>query len=107
LVATRNDELPPPDVNWFRPQMLAAVVARDFATIYRQLQKIGFTQQRIGEHTKQSQPEVSAIIHGRKVLDYYLIKRIISRLGIPPCLAGLGTCCCHNQCPHHPRTPPR
>lgn len=100
-VTTEDEQSPRPNVNWYRPELLAAIVARDFTTVYRQLQKIGFTQQRIGEHTKQSQPEISAIIHGRKIISYDVIRRIVRALGIPPCLAGVGTCCCHDRYPHH------
>jgi len=52
---------------WDRPAMRAALTARDITRVYRLLQKIGFSQQRIAALTGQSQPEVSAIVHGRKV----------------------------------------
>lgn len=89
--------LPPPKVDWFHDKMRTALASRDFTTVYRQLQKIGFSQMRIGGYARQSQPEISAIIKGREVVAYDVIKRIITGLGIPACLAGMGSCC-HDQC---------
>lgn len=103
MTADKHAEPPsPPDVNWLRPELAKAIAAHDFSTVYRQLQKIGFSQQRIGAHTKQSQPEISAITNGRLILHYDTINRVVRRLGIPTCLAGVGKCCCHDRCPHHP-----
>jgi transcriptional regulator with XRE-family HTH domain len=76
------------------------LTTRDATRVYRQLQKIGFTQQRIAAITGQSQPEVSAIIHGRRVMAYDVLYRIFSSLGVPLCLVGLASCC--PCCPHQP-----
>ena len=74
--------------------MRAAVTVRDFTRVYRLLQKIGFSQQKIAALTGQSQPEVSAIIHGRKVMAYDVLLRLVEGLGIPRGLAGLSFCRC-------------
>ena len=55
----------PDPTTWHRPEMLAAVTNRDITNVFRLLQKIGMSQQRIAALTGQSQPEVSAILHGR------------------------------------------
>ena len=74
--------------------MREAVQVRDFTTIYRLLQNRGYSQQRIAALTGQSQPEVSAIIHGRKVMAYDVMLRIVDGLGIPRGPAGLCSCDC-------------
>ncbi len=53
---------------WERPDMRSALAVRDISRVYRLLQKVGFSQQKIAALTGQSQPEVSAIIHGREVM---------------------------------------
>src|SRR5262249_11694249 len=73
----------PDKETWQRPEMCAAVQIRNFTAIYRLLQQLGYSQQRIAALTGQSQPEVSAIIHGRKVMAYDVIRRIVDGLGIP------------------------
>jgi transcriptional regulator with XRE-family HTH domain len=75
--------------------MRLALVARDVTTVYRLLQKRGFSQQRIAAMTGQSQPEVSAIIHGRKVTTYDVLSRICDGLGVPRECMGLAWCTCH------------
>jgi transcriptional regulator with XRE-family HTH domain len=80
--------------------MRPLLTTRDVTRVYRQLQKIGFTQQRIAAITGQSQPEVSAILHGRRVMAYDVLYRIFSSLGVPLCLVGLASCC--PCCPHQP-----
>ncbi|MBI1758451.1 MAG: helix-turn-helix transcriptional regulator [Actinobacteria bacterium] len=74
---------------WDRPEMRAALAARDITKVYRLLQRIGFSQQRIAALTGQSQPEVSAIIHGRKVMAYDVLARIADGLGVPRGYMGL------------------
>ncbi|HSV66170.1 MAG TPA: transcriptional regulator [Mycobacteriales bacterium] len=74
---------------WERPEMRAALAERDIMRIYRLLQNIGFSQQRIAALTGQSQPEVSAIIHGRKVMAYDVLARIADGLGVPRGYMGL------------------
>jgi transcriptional regulator with XRE-family HTH domain len=80
-VGYRYDPVDPEE--WDRPEMRAALAERDVTQIYRLLQQIGFSQQRIAALTGQSQPEVSAIIHGRKVMAYDTLSRICDGLGAP------------------------
>ncbi len=74
---------------WERPEMRSALEVRDICRVYRLLQKVGFSQQRIAALTGQSQPEVSAIIHGRHVQAYDVLSRIADGLGIPREYMGL------------------
>ena len=84
----------PDKATWQHAEMRSAVQVRNFTAIYRLLQKQGYSQQRIAALTGQSQPEVSAIIHGRKVQAYDVMLRIVDGLGIPRGLAGFATCTC-------------
>jgi transcriptional regulator with XRE-family HTH domain len=81
---------------WDVPAVAEAVAARDITRVYRSLQKIGYSQQRIAALVGQSQPEVSAIMHGRRVMAYDVLVRIVEGLGIPRGRAGLGTCECQS-----------
>jgi hypothetical protein len=90
------------DFDWSRPEMLDALAAHDFPKVFRLLQKFGFTQNAISAYTRQSQPEVSAVIHGRQILAYDVIRRVSTGLGIPLCMVGMGSCCRHTPCPDHP-----
>jgi transcriptional regulator with XRE-family HTH domain len=74
---------------WDEPEMRAALAVRDITVVYRLLQKIGFSQQQIASLTGQSQPEVSSIIHGRKVMAYDVLVRICDGLGAPRGYMGL------------------
>jgi tetratricopeptide (TPR) repeat protein len=74
---------------WDWPEMRAALAERDITRVYRLLQKFGFSQQRIAALAGQSQPEVSAIIHGRKVMAYDVLSRVADGLGIPRGYMGL------------------
>jgi transcriptional regulator with XRE-family HTH domain len=87
---------------WGEPVMRLALAARDITTVYRLLQKLGYSQQRIAAMTGQSQPEVSAIIHGRKVMAYDVLSRICDGLGVPRGYMGLASCSCQ---PAEPQTP--
>jgi len=77
---------------WEEPEMRLAWARRDITRVYRTLQRYGYAQQRIAALTGQSQPEVSSIIHGRKVMAYDLIERIAVGLGVPRGYAGLSYC---------------
>jgi transcriptional regulator with XRE-family HTH domain len=79
---------------WESPEMREAVAAHDVTKVFRLLQRVGMSQQRIATLTGQSQPEVSAIIHGRKVQAYDVLLRVTDGLGIPRGLAGMSSCCC-------------
>ena len=86
-IGYQHDQVDPAE--WERPEMRAALAERDITRVYRLLQKIGFSQQRIAAMTGQSQPEVSAIIHGRKVMAYDVLSRICNGLGAPRGYMGL------------------
>ena len=79
----------PPVGTWKRPLMAAAIATRDFTRVYRLLNKTGITQRELAALAGQSQPEVSAVIQGRKVMAYDVMLRIIDGFGIPRSLAGL------------------
>jgi transcriptional regulator with XRE-family HTH domain len=74
---------------WEVPLMRAALGARDVRQMYRLLQRLGYSQQRIAALAGQSQPEVSAILHGRRVMAYDVLSRIADGLGIPRGYMGL------------------
>lgn len=76
---------------WEDPVMRLALAVRDITTVYRLLQKLGYSQQRIAAMTGQSQPEVSAIIHGRQVMAYDVLSRIADGLGVPRGYMGLAS----------------
>ena len=61
--------------------------------------KLGYSQQRIAAMTGQSQPEVSSIIHGRKVMAYDVLSRVCDGLGAPRGYLGLASCTCHTTQP--------
>jgi hypothetical protein len=85
---------PDPQI-WNYPLMRAALRRHDFTTVYRLLVlEFGYSQNRIGRFTDQSQPEVSAIIHGRRVISYSVIARITDGLGIPRAHVGISWCTC-------------
>ncbi|HSV64936.1 MAG TPA: hypothetical protein VLJ59_03375 [Mycobacteriales bacterium] len=85
-------ERPDPDL-WDEPAMRAALAGHDIAAVYRTLQQCGYSQQRIGILTGQSQPQVSQITHhGRRIQSYVLLAHISQGLAIPPCYMGLGWC---------------
>ena len=87
----------PDPATWDRPEMRAMLQCHDFTRVYQLLQKIGYSQLHIGRLTGQSQPEVSAIIHGRRLISYHVIRRIVHGLGIPPGHAGVSWCNCQQQ----------
>jgi hypothetical protein len=88
----------PSPEEWRRPAIRLVLENRDFTSLFRYLQKIGYSQARIGALTDQSQPEVSAVIHGRQIMTYDVMKRIGQGLGIPACLIGMASC---GACIHH------
>jgi len=69
--------------------MRAVLATRDITGIYRLLHTYAYTLQHIAALTGQSQPEVSAIIHRRRVMAYDVIERIAEGLGFPRGYAGL------------------
>ncbi|MBI3689033.1 MAG: hypothetical protein HY241_17145 [Actinobacteria bacterium] len=81
--------------------MRAALARHDLTAVYRRLQAGGYSQNTIGALTRQSQPEVCAIIHGRQVRAYNVLARIAHGLGAPPGYLGLAWCA-HPTCQHPP-----
>jgi transcriptional regulator with XRE-family HTH domain len=74
---------PPDPAEWHRPELRSVLLSRDVRAIYRYLQRIGFSQQRIAALAGQSQPEVSSILSGRRVTAYDVLARIADGLRIP------------------------
>ena len=73
-----------------RPELRAATADRDILTMYRLLQRYGFSQRRIAALTGQSQSEISDILKGgRKIRNYDLLLRIADGLGLPRGWMGL------------------
>jgi transcriptional regulator with XRE-family HTH domain len=97
------DPISPPLTEWLRTDMLHALAVHDIAGLYRNLRKLGYSQHHIGALTKQSQPEISTIAHGRQVSAYDLLARIAIGLDIPACLMGLSFGDCDNGCRIHPQ----
>jgi transcriptional regulator with XRE-family HTH domain len=97
---THRPRARPSPEDWYRPVAHAAVQSRDFTGLFRYLQKMGYSQARLGALTDQSQPEISAVIHGRRIMAYDVMKRVAHGLGIPLCLMGLASC---GACVHHIR----
>jgi Helix-turn-helix len=90
---TTERRLPDPAV-WEEAVMRQALADQDIGTVYRLLGRLGFSQQRIAGLTGQGQSEVSAIIHGRRVISYQVLSRIAEGLGIPRGYLGLSWCAC-------------
>jgi len=93
----------PDPAEWERPELRAVLAARNITVLFRFLQKLGFSQQKIAAWCGMSQPEVSAIIHGRQVQAYDVLERVVVGLGIPRTYVGLGfkacTCTCTCETP--------
>jgi hypothetical protein len=85
----------PDPATWDRPRMRDALRCHNFTRVYQLLQHEGYSQQHIGHLTGQTQPEVSAIIHGRRIIAYHLIARIALGLRVPP--GHVGVCWCNCQ----------
>jgi transcriptional regulator with XRE-family HTH domain len=74
--------------------MRAALGCQDIGEVYKLLQAAGYSQQAIASWTGQGQSEVSAIIHGRRVISYQVLSRIADGLGISRGYLGLSWCAC-------------
>ncbi len=74
---------------WRRADMRAALAARDIATVFRLLQRVGVSQRRIAALTGQSQSEISEILAGRQVVSYDVLTRIADGLGVSRGSLGL------------------
>jgi transcriptional regulator with XRE-family HTH domain len=77
---------------WEHPDLRPSLAARDVRALFRWLQRRGWSQARIASATGQSQPEVSAIMNGRTVCAYAVLRRIADGLGIPRGYLGLSHC---------------
>ncbi|MBI1758904.1 MAG: helix-turn-helix transcriptional regulator [Actinobacteria bacterium] len=77
--------------------MRVALARQDVSTVYRLLQEEGYSQYAIGVLVGQSQPEVSGVVHGRRVRTYDVMVRIALGLGVPPGYMGL-PCRTHTDC---------
>jgi transcriptional regulator with XRE-family HTH domain len=89
LVADRRVQDRVDPAMWRRPDMRAALAARDIATVFRLLQRVGVSQRRIAALTGQSQSEISEILGGRHVVSYDVLARIADGLGVPRGQLGL------------------
>nr|CEL16059.1 regulator [Kibdelosporangium sp. MJ126-NF4] len=74
---------------WEKPDMRAALAAREISSVYRLLRKHGISQRQIAAQTGQSQSEVSEILKGRQVMAYDVLARIAAGLGVPRGYMGL------------------
>jgi transcriptional regulator with XRE-family HTH domain len=74
---------------WEQSDVRVALAARDIGAVYRALADVGVSQRAIAALTGQSQPEVSEILSGRRVIAYEVLERIAEGLGIPRELMGL------------------
>ena len=78
----------PPAQWWERPVVRAALAAHDISAVYRLLQAAGYAQKQIAAWRSQSQPEVSAILHGRRVIFYAVLVRIARAWGSHAAISG-------------------
>ncbi len=85
----------PDQAFWHTPEMRAALAALDIGAVFRALQEAGYSQPQISRLTRQTQPEVSAIVNGRNILAIRVLRNVVDGLGIPPAFAGLAC----QQCP--------
>jgi transcriptional regulator with XRE-family HTH domain len=74
---------------WKRPDMRAALAARDISAVFRLLQRMGVSQRHIAALTGQAQSEISEILAGRQVVSYDVLARIADGLGVPRGCLGL------------------
>ena len=77
---------------WDDPRLRPSLAIQDVQALFVWLQRHGFSQAQIAAMTGQSQPEVSAIIKGRKVVAYSVFLRIADGVGIPRGYLGLSGC---------------
>ena len=89
------DANPPPDLGpewWTAPDLRPSLAVRDIGALFWWLNRRGWSQTMIGARTGQSQPEVSAIMHGRQVQAYSVVVGVADGLGIPRGYFGLSHC---------------
>lgn len=84
---------PEPDPSWWDdPELRPDLARQDVAALYRFLQRRGWSQNQIGQATGQSQPEVSAILKGRRVTSYEVLVRVADGFAMPRGYLGLSGC---------------
>ena len=89
------DPTPPPPLApewWLHPELVPSLAVRDIGALFRWLHDRGWSQSQIGAVTGQSQPEVSAIMHGRQVQAYAVVARVADGLGVPRGYFGMSDC---------------
>ncbi len=92
-VVNTERSIPRFDPEWLEdPRLRASLAVQDVQALFRWLQARGWSQVQIGAATGQSQPEVSAILKGRRVTAHALLLRIAQGLGIPAGYLRLGSC---------------
>jgi transcriptional regulator with XRE-family HTH domain len=100
LVNTDSEPPVPLDPEWWlNPEVRPALAAQDLQWVYGWLQRRGWSQARIAASAGQSQPEVSAVLHGRQVQAYAVLIRVADGFGIPRGHMGLSHCRCP-ECSH-------
>jgi transcriptional regulator with XRE-family HTH domain len=73
-------------------ELMPSLALRDVGALFWWLHRRGWSQTQIGAMTGQSQPEVSAIMHGRQVQAYSVVARVAGGLGIPRGYFGMSDC---------------
>jgi transcriptional regulator with XRE-family HTH domain len=63
-------------------EVRAAVEALDISALFRLVNRMGVTQRQIAALTDQSQSEVCAILKGRKVVNFFVLRRVADGFGI-------------------------
>lgn len=76
--------------NWYQPKYAAMLATRDVRGIFNALKEEGWSQRRISDVTGMRQGEVSAVVHGRRVISVNVLERIAESLNIPLGRMGLG-----------------
>jgi transcriptional regulator with XRE-family HTH domain len=75
---------------WEQPAVRRMLATRDIAGVFRLLDRLGLSQRTVAALTGVSQGEVSVISGGgRRVVNYDLLVRICTGLGIPRGWMGL------------------
>jgi len=87
---------------WKRPDMRAALAARDISAVFRLLQRMGVSQRHIAALTGQAQSEISEILAGRQVVSYDVLARIPGAASGSPTTTRRRPCW---ACPSRPARP--
>jgi transcriptional regulator with XRE-family HTH domain len=71
------------------PAVRAALATHDIAKVFRFAQDSGITQRELAVMVRMSQPEVAAVLKGRRVQAYHVLERICEGLEVPREYMGL------------------